>query len=147
MMKDAGLTQQERALVALMRTWIVVFLAAATFFAAAPDLSLVLISRVAALALPGDVPPPATGGAFWLVLAVAYLVTLAYLCAVVQSDVVRNLPWTKGVLAAKFASAIGFAIAFALDKRHPAYLVGAVVDGLILLITWRFYTRAEQSRT
>lgn len=146
-MKKAGFTRQERSFIALMRIWAIAFLAAGILFIIAPDYALNYITRVGDGLLGWHSPPMQLGAdRFWLVLAVALLFVLSYLCTIIQRNILRNIGYTRPVILAKIVSSIGFAVCFFLYGRHFVYLVAAAVDGGICLITWRFYTNALKSR-
>lgn len=147
-MKKAGLTRQERSLIALMRIWVVLFLGAGILFSVAPDYVPSYLQRVGSILLGWDSPPfPPPAERFWLVLAVAYLLLLAYCCAIAQRGIVRNSGYVRPVILGKLATSIGFLVCFLISGRHFVYFVGAVVDGAICLITWRFYAGAIKSRS
>ena len=147
-MKNAGFTKQERSFIALMRIWAVAFLGTGVIFAVSPDyLPTYLVNLGNGLFGWVSSPFPPAGERFWLVLAVALLFTLAYLCAIVQGNLVRNIGYTRPLILAKFVSCVGFAVCFVTIERHIVYFTGALVDGLICVITWRFYHRALKSRS
>lgn len=147
-MKNAGFTRQERSFIALMRIWAVAFLSTGILFAIAPDYLPAYIMNVGAGLFGWNSPPfPPTGDRFWLVLAVGLLFTLAYLCAIVQGNLVRNIGYTRPVILAKFVTSVGFLICFFAMDRHIVYFTAAIVDGCIFAITWRLYHRAVKSRS
>ncbi|MFH0799025.1 MAG: hypothetical protein V2A66_02445 [Pseudomonadota bacterium] len=145
-MKDAGYTKQERAMIALMRIWAIAFLGAGVLFAAAPDYIPNYVTDIGTVLLDWNAPQLPQEGRFWVVLAVALLFSLSYMCMVIQKNVVRNIGYTRPILLAKFTSSIGFAICYCLLGRQFIFLVAALVDGSIFLITWSFYRRALRSR-
>lgn len=146
-MRKAGLTRQERSFIVLMRIWAVLFLCGGILFAAAPDYIPSYLQRVGFVLLGWESPPlPPIGGHFWLVMAVGYLFVLAYCCAIVQRNIVRNSGYTRPVILGKLATCLGFFTCFLMSGDHFVYFVGAVVDGAICLITWRLYARALKSR-
>jgi len=130
----------------LMRIWATAFLVAAVIFATIPDVLLNYINDIGRVFAAWQSPKVEYGSRFWLVLAVALLVSLAYTCMVAQAKPLRNTGYTRIVILAKFVSSLGFASMLFVDGRQFYYLVGAVVDGLICVITWRFYARATKSR-
>jgi hypothetical protein len=131
----------------LMRICAILFLGAGIAFAAVPDYILQYITRVGSGLFGWYAPPPHLGGErFWLVLAVTHVFILAYLCALVQRNLLRYISYARPVILSKFISATGFFLCLVLDERQFFYLVGGIVDGLIFLFTWRFYARAIKSR-
>lgn len=146
-MKYAGYTKQERNFITLMRLLMIAFLGAACIFAAIPDVLLNYINDIGKVFADWQSPPYAGGGYFWLVLAVSLLVVLSYACFLTQRSPVRNGGYARLVILAKFITAAGFAALLYLDGRQFYYLVGAVIDGLIFIVTWRVYAKASISRS
>jgi hypothetical protein len=146
-MKYAGFTMQERTFITLMRVWSVAFLATGILFATIPNILLNYINDIGKVFLGWQSPPTAAGGFFWLVLAVALLFVLSYCCMLAQASALRNFDYARLVMVAKFISAAGFAAMLFIDGRQFYYLVGAVIDGLIFIITLRVYVKAAKSRS
>jgi len=147
-MKNAGYTRQERSFIALMRIMAVLFLGAAVLFALSPDYIASYLTSVGNVLLGWNSAPfPATAGHLWVVPSVAFLIVLSYLCTVVQRNIVRNIGYTRPVIIAALATCAGFTACFFLGDRHFVYFSAAVVNGLICMITWRFYHRAQKSRS
>lgn len=145
-MRDAGYTSQERSFITLMRVWAIVFLAAAVIFATIPETLLAYISDIGRVFAGWQPPAPEAGGQFWLVLAVALLLVLSYAALMAQMKPLRYIGYANLIILAKVASSAGYAFLFFSGDRQFAVLVGAVVDGLIAALTWRFYARACRSR-
>ena len=132
---------------ALMRVLAVLFLGAGVAFATVPDYLLRYITRVGSGLFGWYAPLPQLGGErFWLVLAVTHVFILAYLCALVQRNLLRYLSYARPVIISKFFSALGYFLCLFLVEKQFFYLVGGVVDGLIFIFSWRFYARAIKSR-
>ena len=147
-MKNAGFTKQERTFIALMRVWSALFLGAAALFALSPDyLPEYLTNLGSGLLGWHSAPFPPIGDSFWVVLSVAFMLTLSFQCFLIQANLLRNIGYAQSVILAKFASCIGFAVCFFLYEKHFVYLVGGIVDGLMGIITWRLYSRAQSSRS
>ena len=146
-MREAGLTKQERHLLALLRVWLVVFLGAGILFAAAPDWTLDYIHKLGS-GLFGWKSPQLQPNAerFWLVLSVSLMATLTYLTYKAQSNLPRYISYTSVILIAKLVSTTGFAVCFFTAERSFLYLTGAIVDGLIFFITFVLYRSALRSR-
>ncbi len=146
-MRDSGFTRQERSFITLMRIWAAAFLVAAVIFATLPDVLLNYLNDIGRVFAGWQSPKAVGGGQFWLVLACSLLVSLSYACLVAQAKPLRNTGYANIVILAKFVSAAGFTAMLFVDSMQFYYLVGAVVDGLIFIITWRFYARAAGSRS
>jgi hypothetical protein len=145
-MRDAGFTRQERTFILLMRLWVLCFLGAAILVAWMPNTLLAYLNDIGRTFANWDSPPIEGGTHFWIVLSIALLCTLAYVSAVAQSSLLRHIDYAKVVILAKAISAMGFAAMLHFDQREFYYVAGAVIDGLIALITWRVYARAARSR-
>jgi len=147
-MKEAGFTKQERNFLTLIRIWTVLFLLATTVFALAPDWLLLYVNAIGrsifgwreTVLLPGN-------ERFWVVLSVSMLATLTYICFVTQHDFLRNMDYAKAIIVSKLVSTLGFIFCFAALEQRFIYLVGALVDGMIFLITWYSYNAAVKSRS
>lgn len=131
----------------LMRIWAIAFLVTGIVFAAARDYIPNYITNIGVGLFNWHQPQTQYGeDRFWVVLSVALLFVLAYLCAIVQHSVVRNIGYTRPVILAKIVSTIGFVVCFFTIDRQFMYLVGALVDGTICVFTWYFYVSALRSR-
>ena len=71
---------------------------------------------------------------FWQVLGVSLMAILALLCLYIARDVRRYGPLITALLAAKLTSTVCYA-GFFLADGNWAYLVGALTDGAIFLIS------------
>ena len=146
-MRYAGFTKQERSFITLMRVWMVLFLGLAIVFCIIPEILLNYINDIGKVFLGWQPPPHRGGGYFWLAPAVALHVLLAYSCALAQHSPVRNGSYAKLVIMATFISAAGYVALLFLDSMQFYYLVAAVIDALVFIITWRVYSKASLSRT
>ncbi|MFH1829166.1 MAG: hypothetical protein ABH871_00115 [Pseudomonadota bacterium] len=145
-MKYAGFTKQERTFITLMRVWMVAFFGTGILFATIPNILLNYINDIGKVFVGWHSPPIASGGYFWLVLAVALLAILTYSCALAQASPLRNFGYARLIIISKFISAIGFAALLYINGKQFYYLVGAVIDGLIFIITLGVYIKASKSR-
>lgn len=147
-MRDAGYTKQERSLFTLTRILMVLFFLTTILFIILPNWTLTYLTNIGR-GIFGFAQPPIPLGAehFWLILAIAYLVALTYICFLVQHDFLRNIDYLKVIILAKFVSTVGFLFCFFKYDRYFFYIVGAAIDGLIFLITWYYYHAAKKSRT
>lgn len=147
MMKEAGLTRQERQFAALMRFMTVFFLFTATIAASFPQGILTYVTRIG-IGLFGWRTrfPIFAEDPFWIILAVASLLTLSSFCWIVSRDVLRNLSFARVIIVSKLFTTIGFIVAFFLGERLFVYLAAAVVDGLIFAIVGLTYRVTVTSR-
>ncbi len=147
-MRNAGFTKQERSFIALMRILAVLLLGTGLVFIFLPDVILTYFTEVGGGLFGWRATPLVLGGErFWLVLAIAHVLTLAYLCFLVQQNFLRNAGYARPVIFSKFISGVGFFLCLLLDAPHFIYLVGGIVDGTLFLLTWRMYASAINSRT
>ena len=147
-MRDAGYTKQERSLLTLIRILMVLFLLTTILFIVAPNWSLEYITAIGRGIFNFPEPPIRLGEEhFWLVLAIAYVASITYICFIVQNDFLRNIDYIKVVIFSKFISTFGFIYCFVRMEPHFFYIVGAAIDGLIFLVTWYYYHGAKKSRT
>lgn len=146
-MRDSGFTRQERSFILLMRIWIVAFIGAAIIFAAIPQVLLNYINDIGRVFFSWQSPPVTTAGCgIWIVLSVAFLISLAYVCIIAQAKPLRNTAYARIIILSKFVSSAGFVAILLISAHYFYYLVGAIVDGLICILTWRLYSGALRSR-
>lgn len=79
-------------------------------------------------------PPDGMEGAFWRVLGVSMMAMLTWACWKVFQDVRQHSHLTPIILLSKFCSTSLYLVLFASD-HYLAYLVGALTDGPIFLLT------------
>jgi len=79
-------------------------------------------------------PIPLSTEKFWLVLTTSMMLMLVLLCIFVALDPVAYMEMTLIVLASKMCSTLLYLALFARDK-YFAYLVGALTDGPLFIIT------------
>jgi hypothetical protein len=80
-------------------------------------------------------PPDGMEGAFWRVLSVSMMAMLTWACWKIVQDVRRYSHLTPIILLSKFCSTSLYLVLFASD-HYLAYLIGALTDGPIFLLTW-----------
>jgi hypothetical protein len=134
---DAPLTDEERRLRALLRFWTVLFGAGAISFAADPDRSTASLNL-----LPGP-PLPASSEKYWNALAVSLMATITTLSAMAATDVRRRRALVWPLMVSKAVSS-GMYVRRFTEQRSTPYLVGAAVDGSILVITARKFFAARR---
>lgn len=146
-MRVAGFTKQERSLLVLTRILMVAFFLATILFATAPDFTLSYLTNIG-IGLFGFKERAASLGAerFWLVLGVAFVATLTYICFIIQHDFLRNIRYFRLIIFSKFISATGFIFCLIRFELHFFYLAGAIIDGLIFFVSWYCYHAAKKSR-
>lgn len=83
---------------------------------------------------PWSQSPATTEEWFWQVLGVSLMAILAVLCFFIAKDVRRYGPIIGALLAAKFTSTVCYAALF-LVQCNGAYLVGAITDGTIFIVS------------
>jgi hypothetical protein len=78
---------------------------------------------------------PETTEQFWLALAFAYMVVIAGICLVVQTDVVRYRPLLLVLAAGKTASSLAALGFYVFDQDVFIYLLNFLVDGYLALLS------------
>ena len=136
---DTGdnLTAGERKLRDLLRFWTLLFAAGAVSFGADPDRSTGTLNL-----LPGPSLPPSTEK-YWNALAVSLMATLTTLTAIAASDVRKRRGFVLPVLVSKAVSSGMYVTRFRSERKTP-YLVGAVVDGSIFVVTLKRFAAASR---
>lgn len=143
-----GLTRAERALSLwmLLSAWTYAF--GAVFFLAAGKHIPAVINYIAERLLPFlplyPLPDAASEGAFWRVLSVSMMAMLAWVCFAVRADT-RGRAWlVPVVLVSKCCSTACYLLMFA-TLPCLAYLVGALTDGPIFLLTYALWFQARNA--
>jgi nitric oxide reductase large subunit len=91
---------------------------------------------------------PHTQEDLWLALAFAYMVVIAGICLVAQTDVVRYRPLLLVLAAGKTASSLASLAFFLADEHVFIYLLNFLVDGgLALLALWLFFVAGRTGRS
>jgi choline dehydrogenase-like flavoprotein len=131
----------ERFVVFGLRVLAVAFAVVGLLYVALPSPSLDFMSNVGEL-FGNHTRAPHTQEYLWLSLGFAYMVVITGLCVIAQSDVVRYRPLLL-VLAAGKAASSSTSLAFFLIQDHVfAYLLGALVDGSLILVALWLYALA-----
>jgi len=135
---DTGtLTAEERRLRSLLRIWTLLFAAGAVSFGADPDRATGSLN-----VLPGP-SLPASSERYWNALAVSLMATITTLSAVAASDVRRRRGFVWPLMVSKAVSS-GMYLTRWADERRTPYLVGAAVDGSILVVTAQRFFAARR---
>jgi len=79
---------------------------------------------------------------FWLVLTNSMMLMLVVICVFVAVNPERFYLMVVIILFSKAASTAQYLYHFFTDKKYFAYLVGALTDGPLFLITLFFFIRA-----
>ncbi len=85
---------------------------------------------------------PLSSEKFWLVLTNSMMVMLVATCVFVAADVERYHEIVLIILFSKAASSLQYLRLFMKSKPYFAYLVGALTDGPLFLITTYFFFMA-----
>jgi hypothetical protein len=125
-----ALTDEERALRSLLRLWTLLFGAGAVSFAVDPERSTGSLN-----VLPGP-SLPASSEKYWNALAVSLMATITVLTAMAATDVRRRRALVWPLMVSKAVSTGMFLRRFT-EQRSTPYLIGAAVDGSILVATAR----------
>lgn len=136
MSRDVPLTDAERRLRSLLRAWTLLFGAGAVSFGADPDRATGVLN-----VLPGPALPPSSER-YWNALAVSLMATITALSAMAATDVRRRRALVWPLMLSKAVSSGMYAQRFASERR-TAYLVGAAVDGSILVVTAKRFLAAR----
>jgi len=82
---------------------------------------------------------------FWLVLTTSMMLMLVVCCGMAAWKVDSYYPLVVPVLFSKACSTCLYLILFLFHQRYFAYLVGALTDGPLCIITLIFFLRAFPS--
>lgn len=126
----------ERFVVFSLRALAASFAVVGILFIAVPSGVLDTISDVGEW-FGNETRAPHTDEQLWLALAFAYMVVIAGICLLAQTDVVRYRPLLLVLAAGKTASSLGSLVFFLIDEQVFIYLLNFLVDGfLALLALW-----------
>ncbi|MBS1862481.1 MAG: GMC family oxidoreductase [Actinobacteria bacterium] len=128
----------ERFVVFALRVLAVAFAVVGLLYLVLPSPSLDFMSNVGEL-FGNHTRAAHTREYLWLSLGFAYMVVITGICLIAQSDLVRFRPLLLLLAAGKAASSSTSLAFFLLQEHAFAYLLGALVDGsLILLALWLY---------
>jgi len=91
------------------------------------------------------VPTPEVAALNWHALAVSMMVTITVCSAYAARDPVGNKNFAVPVMFSKVTSTVMALATFALHGRDLAYLVVAITDFPLFLITWALWRRVSDS--
>jgi hypothetical protein len=132
-----ALTEEERSLRTLLRFWTLLFGAGAVSFAVDPDRSTGALNL-----LPGP-SLPRSSEKYWNTLAVSLMATITALSAMAATDVRRRRAMVWPLMLSKAVSS-GMYVRRFTEQRSTPYLVGAAVDGSILVLTARRFLASRR---
>lgn len=146
-MLDGSLTRQEKNLVMWLRWCVGMFSLAAIGFIFFPSRIIAELNVIGHVFFGSDaaILEP-SNEKFWLVLGLAMMAVIIVAAIKAQLNIIKNSDYVKLIILAKLASTIGFFVSFIIHDRSFAYLAGALIDGIILFITWWLFRRATVSR-
>lgn len=146
-MKDHTNSRQERQLIIILRWWVFLFIVAGLGFAIIPNVLIDYINILGLELLNWNAPPlQIPQNTFWLVLAISLMIVLIISAYKAQKDIVNNIFLVQLIVISKLASTLGYLLSFLLLGYSFAYIVGCIVDGSILAITFIAYKRVIMSR-
>ena len=147
-MKNFQYTRQERYMLFWLRLLLTAFILAALLFVFIPSLLFEYLNNIGWVFFnfsSATVRYPTVE--FWWVMSVGYKGVLAYVCFQAQRHWFQNHHFVPIIILGKVISAVGLTLLVFSAQPQFYYLVGAVTDGLIVLITWYFYGKALNSRS
>jgi len=146
-MREAHKTKQERHFQAFMRILIVAFLGAGILLVAKPIWTLSYIDRIGHSIFGWTGPRfEMAADPFWLSFVAAFMLMLVYCAYKAQANHLRTIGYARVILLGKFVTALGFTLSFILVQESFVYLVSAIIDGLIFIITFALFASAAKSR-
>ncbi len=129
-----------------LRYWMiasaVMYFVAGLFFLFLQNRLLEQMNTVSAKLFQDRFPPiPLSTEKFWLILTSSMMLMLVLLCAFVAMDPKKFLAMVFIILASKCCSTLLYLILFA-RKKYWAYLVGALTDGPLFVVTLIIFIQA-----
>jgi hypothetical protein len=131
---------------AALRTWMIIsavlYIGGGLSFLFGQNLLLENLNRVSQALFKDRLPLiPLSTERFWLVLTNSMMLMLVVVCIFAIMDVEKYHMMVVIILFSKAGSTVQFIIHF-IQRRFFAYLVGALTDGPLFLITLYFFMRA-----
>jgi hypothetical protein len=141
-----ALTRHEKQLVLLLKIWIFCFAGGGLYFLLFQNVLIKQINFFSSDILKLNLPlHPESPDKFWLALTLSMMATITALSYIAQKDIRKNIGYVIPLLIAKFVSTFFFILFFFIHINSLAYIVGALTDGPIFIITLVFYIRAKKS--
>lgn len=142
------LTREEKSLVLLLRIWVACFALGGLYFFFFQNTLINQINYISSNTLKLNLPLlPESTEKFWLALTVSMMATITALSYIAQRDIRRNIGYVIPLLISKFISTFFFILFFFTHIKSLTYIVGALTDGSIFVITLIFYLRAKRAST
>lgn len=85
------------------------------------------------------------GGYVWRILAAGNVLSLAFMCALLQFDLKHFYSVLVPLVFMKSLAALGFLAVYLLAYRYPGFLVVFLYDGLTVFLMLYFAIRARRS--
>ena len=146
-MREAHKTRQERHFQTFMRILIVLFLGAGVLLVVKPVWTIEYIERIGHSIFGWENHTlKIAAEPFWLTIVASFMLILTYCAYKAQTNHLRTIGYARVIMLAKCVTAIGFMLSFILVEESFVYLVSAVIDGLIFLITLALFSSAAKSR-
>jgi len=137
-------TKAERQLVILLRIWTISFIITAIYFLLFQNDLIKHLNYISTNMLKLNLDPlPESTEKFWLALTLSMMATISALSYLAQKDIRKNIGYVIPLLLSKFVSTFFFVLFFFLHLKAFAYIVGALTDGSIFIITLVFYLRCK----
>ena len=132
-----------RKLRLLLRVWAVIFALGAVDFFVFPYLTVRILNSTARSLGMHEVTALNAGQDFWLTLAVPYMILVAAFSWVAQRGPKVAAQPVQFLLLAKASSSLTSLALFVFGGFPYAFLANFIVDGLIFVITFWFYSAAR----
>ncbi len=136
----------------LLREWMIIsvflYVVGGLSFLFGQNILLGSLNKVSSLIFRDRLPLiPLSGEKFWLTLTNSMMIMLIVICAFVIIDPCEYYPMIIILLFSKAASTLQYLYFFFKEKKYFAYLVGAMTDGPIFLVTLYLFIDAAGSFT
>lgn len=126
----------------LLFIWGITFSGALGVFVFATDDLFGQMNNLSVHYTPNLVPIANSAERFWMGLTISLMLTLIILCFGAALDLKQRMNWVPLLLISKFVSTVSFLAYFLTSQTSLAYLIGALTDGFIFLLTAFVYTKA-----
>ncbi len=118
------------------------FLIPAVLYAAAPDTALSLFIQTGDFF--GVAYPYTEDSGLWRILACANVFTLAFVCVLLQIDLLRFWAALYPLVFLKSMAALGFAVAWLTGGQYPGYLAAFLLDAVTAAAMIFFAAKARE---
>jgi hypothetical protein len=128
----------------LLFLWGIIFSGALGIFVFATDALFTQMNDLSMRYTPHLAPIAYSSERFWMVLTTSLMLTLVMLCFGAALDIKQRMNWVPLLLVSKFVSTISFLAYFLTGHTSLAYVIGALTDGFVFLLTVFVYTKANR---